>query len=378
MSRTFWISLSWPLTAVAINPLLSNRRQPPHRTLAGKYPVVWAWLALAAASFSAGSLAASEPNEVPGNLSSKAQSYLAGARTGRLPSMGDMQADPVVRERSRKALGKMFERMARGVDPDYYLTRQDLGSVTGYWVNSPAPAAPGNVIIYLHGGGFVLGSAQTNVASALRIGAAAGVPVLSVEYRLAPEHPFPAAVQDAVEAYEWLLQQGYKGSQIGIYGDSAGGCLSIAAALAIRDLGLPHPAAVVALSPVGDLTPNGDTRITLRDIDPVLRMDLESNKDAYAGDADRSDPLLSPVYANYTNFPPLLIQAGTREILLSDAVRIARKARDDGAEYVELDIRDGMWHGWHEMPELPEADASCDDVGEFFNRWFAQSGAVRE
>lgn len=304
-------------------------------------------------------------NPVPTNISAEAQAYLKKARTGRLPSR-DL-SDPIMLGRLRSALGNLFLRNAKSIDPDLYLTEVDAGGVRAFWVNGAAPLVPGPVIIYLHGGGHILGSAETNLGSVIRVVEAAGMPVLSVEYRLAPEHPFPADVEDSLLAYRWLLQQGFKANQIGVYGDSAGGGLSLALTLAARDAGLPLPGAVAALSPSADHTGQGDTRVSLVDLDPVLRGSPAGSSVMYAADADRMNPLLSPVYADYSVFPPLLIQVGTREILLSDAVRLARKARGDGAD-VTLDVWDGMWHVWQDTPDLPEAEAACAALGEFFRR----------
>jgi len=221
--------------------------------------------------------------------------------------------------------------------------------------------------VYLHGGGRILGSAETNLGSAIRIARASGIPVLSVEYRLAPEHPFPADIEDAVAAYRWLLDNGYTANQIGIYGDSAGGNLSLALALATTMEGLPAPGAVAVLSPSVDYTDAGDTRITLRDVDPILRTASAGSHAAYVGDADVRNPLISPLFGDYSGFPPLLIQVGTREILLSDSIRLARRARAAGVD-VTLDVWDGMWHGWHDNPTVPEAEQACSEIAEYFTQ----------
>jgi acetyl esterase/lipase len=274
-------------------------------------------------------------------------------------------SDPQMLERMRSALGNMFLRSARAIDPNLFITEQPMGTVTGYWVNRSAPAKTGPVLIYLHGGGHILGSARTNLGSAIRIGKHADIPILSVEYRLAPEHPFPANVDDAMAAYAWLLEQGYRADQIGVYGDSAGGGLTLSLVLSLREASLPLPGAIAVLSPSADYTGAGDTRITLRNTDPIIRMDPTGQRMLYVGETDPANPILSPVYADYSAFPPLLIQVGTREVLLSDSVRIAQQARLAGID-VTLDIWDGMWHGWHDQPELSEADQACAKLAEFF------------
>jgi monoterpene epsilon-lactone hydrolase len=337
-----------------------HARHSPHRCLG-----LLASFALLATAFSTVAFAATSI-PAPDNLSAEAQAYLNKARVGAIDG-GGMAADPQRLERMRKALGNMFLSFAKQIDPNLYLTRQNLGSVDGFWINSAAPTRPGPVIIYLHGGGRILGSAETNLGSAIRITQAAGIPVLSIQYRLAPEHPFPADLEDALAAYRWLLDNGYTASQIGIYGDSAGGNLSLALALAARMEGLPAPGAVAVLSPSVDYTDAGDTRITLRDVDPVLRTASSASHDAYVGAADIRNPLISPIFGDYTEFPPLLIQVGTREILLSDSIRLARRARAAGTD-VTLDVWDGMWHGWHDNPKVPEAEQACREIADFFQR----------
>ncbi len=314
---------------------------------------------------------AAQSTEAPHSISEEAQAFLNKARSGQLPSAPPMD-DPKLLNRMRNALDNLFLRYAKAVDPDFFLTEQEMGTTKGYWVNTERPTKPDNVIMYLHGGGYILGSTDMYLASTLRIGPASGVPVITVDYRLAPEHKFPAAIEDALSGYRWLLDNGYDGEDIAIYGDSAGGGLTVALVQKIRAEKLPMPAAITLLSPAGDRSGDGDSRITLKDFDPVIRTNPTDNVRLYAGDADLKDPLLSPAYADYTGFPPMLIQVGTREILLSDSVRIARRARDAGVETVILDIREGMWHGWHDRPDLPEADSSCTAVAEFFNAQFAQ------
>jgi len=166
-------------------------------------------------------VAAATSIEAPENLSQEAQDYLNKARVGAMD--GGDSSDPETLARIRTMLGKIFLRSAMKIDPELFFTEQPMGSVTGYWINSKAPAKPGPVIIYLHGGGHILGSAKTNLGSAIRIARSGIIPVLSIDYRLAPEHPFPADLDDSVAAYRWLLDNGYAARQIGVYGDSAGG-----------------------------------------------------------------------------------------------------------------------------------------------------------
>lgn len=226
------------------------------------------------------------------------------------------------------------------------------------------------VILYLHGGGYAFCSANTHRPLAARIGKAAGVKVLFPEYRLAPEHPFPAAIEDAVTVYRWLLRQGYDSSKIILAGDSAGGGLSLAATLVLRDQNEPLPGAIVCLSPWVDLTSSGESYRKNKEIDPYLS--VQGVRDAalmYAGNENSLDhPLVSPVFADLTGFPPLFIQAGNHEILQSDAEMLANQAWQAGVE-VTFKVWDGMWHVWQISGDiLPEAKKAISEIGDYIKK----------
>ncbi|WML39417.1 alpha/beta hydrolase [Neobacillus sp. OS1-2] len=227
------------------------------------------------------------------------------------------------------------------------------------------------VILYLHGGGYALCSANTHRPLAARIGKAAGVKVLFPEYRLAPEHPFPAAIEDAVTVYRWLLHQGYDPANIIFAGDSAGGGLSIATALVLRDQNEPLPAAIVLLSPWVDLTSSGESYRKNEGLDPYLS--LKAVREAvhmYAGKEAPDHPLISPVYADLSGLPPLFIQAGNHEILQSDAETLAAQARKAGVP-VRMKIWQGMWHVWQIGGDaLPEAKKAIWEIGNFVRNTF--------
>jgi len=320
-------------------------------------------------SAASGLALAAQSIEAPGNLSEEAQAYLNKARVGDID--GSASNDPETLNRLRKALNGLFLKNAKKIDPDLLITEQDLGGVTGYWVNSTTPEKPGRVLLYIHGGGHIIGSAQHNLSNAIRISKASGMPILSVDYRLSPEHPYPADLNDALTAYHWLLAQGYKPEQIGVYGDSAGGGLALSLTLAAKDEGIPLPGAVMVMSPVTDVTWQGDSRIVLVDTDPVLRSPLKERYPMWVGEHDPKDPLISPLYGDYTDFPPLMIQVGTRERLMSDSIRLAQVARDAGTD-VTLEVWDGMWHVWQDMPGLPEAEQACDNIAAFFTKHLQQ------
>jgi acetyl esterase/lipase len=193
------------------------------------------------------------------------------------------------------------------------------------------------------------------------------------EYRLVPEYPFPAAIQDAQKAYRWLLTQGYKPNNIFIAGDSAGGGLSVATVLALREAGDALPAAVVCLSPWADLTCSGQSHAQQAEAESMLNTaTLQKWATYYAGSDTLKNPLISPVYADFHNFPPLLIQVGSDEILLDDARALAEKAKAAGAQ-VELKIWNGMWHVWHIFGELiPESRQAFEEIGQFIETVIAK------
>ncbi|KLT20033.1 alpha/beta hydrolase [Neobacillus vireti] len=222
------------------------------------------------------------------------------------------------------------------------------------------------VILYLHGGGYGYCSVQTHRTLAAGIGKAAGVMVIIPDYRLAPEHPFPAAIEDAVRAYRWLLEQGFHSSQIIFAGDSAGGGLSIATALVLRDQNEPLPAALVCLSPWVDLTSSGQSYQKNESVDPYLNVDgVRKTARMYAGEAALDHPLISPVFADLADLPPLFIQVGSHEILQSDAEMLAAAARHAGVT-VKLKVWDGMWHVWQMSGDfIPEARRAIKEIGDF-------------
>jgi acetyl esterase/lipase len=236
------------------------------------------------------------------------------------------------------------------------------------WLTA-AEADKGRTVLYLHGGGYVFGSIGGYRGFAGRISRAAKARVLLPEYRLAPECSHPAATDDALTAYRWLVARGVPGSSIVVVGDSAGGGLAIALASAVRDAGLPTPAAIVAMSPWVDLECTGETMASNAANDPVFsRAQLLRLAAAYLGNTPARGPLASPLYADLTRLPPILIQVSTSEILLDDARRIAQRARDAGVA-VTYDLWDGMIHDWQFFaPLLEEGQLAIDRAGEFIRQ----------
>jgi acetyl esterase/lipase len=227
-------------------------------------------------------------------------------------------------------------------------------------------------ILYLHGGGYIEGSVKSHRDLAGRLARAAGCKALLIDYRLAPESQFPAAVDDAVSAYRWLLSQGFRPERLVIAGDSAGGGLTAAALISLRDSGDPLPAGAILISPWADLGLSGDSMDAVGRKDPMLnRHLLAKGSRLYRGEADTRNHLVSPIYADLAGLPPLCIHVGTCERLLDDSRRLAERARQVGVP-VQLEIWDGMFHVWHSMPLMPESRAAVQRLGEFFNRVTAE------
>lgn len=205
-----------------------------------------------------------------------------------------------------------------------------------------APAA--SVVLYLHGGAYCLGSPRTHRSLTSRLARLSGADVVVPDYRLAPEHPYPAALDDALSTYRWLLSRGYDPGRISLAGDSAGGGLALALALRLRELGLPQPARLLLLSPWVDLTFGGDSISLLRDRDPMLAIAwIRHGAELYRGRRPAGDPGCSPLLADLAGLPPMLIQVGSDEVLLDDACRLAQRVSSVGGA-VELEIYQGMWH----------------------------------
>ncbi len=264
-------------------------------------------------------------------------------------------------EQRRAGMERISERVPDGV----ICEKVNAGSVSAEWIAAPGAMAD-RVVLYLHGGGYVIGSINTHRAMISRIARASNARALAIDYRLAPEHPFPAAVEDATAAYRWLLAQGYQPGKIVIAGDSAGGGLTLAALVAIRDAALPLPAGAVPISPWTDLEGTGESVRSRAAKDVMVTQDnLASSAKQYHGAHDPRDPLVSPLHANFRGLPPMLIQVGDAEILLDDATRVAARAKEAGV-LVELEVWDEMPHVWHVFAKLlPEGQQAIDKIGKF-------------
>jgi monoterpene epsilon-lactone hydrolase len=266
-----------------------------------------------------------------------------------------------------RRLALRFDRIAGRPVRSAALRDVDVGRYTATRISTPR-AERGRTLLYLPGGGFVLRTPAVHRALVARICLEAHADALLAFYRLAPEHPFPAALDDCVAAYQYLVDEGTSPSRIVIGGDSAGGCLALATLMTLRDRGAALPAGAFTMSAVTDLRGHHHgSRTTNRDLDPVLSLDDSDRWHRYyLGDnpAGLSDPRVSPVLGNFTGLPSLLMQASTTEILLDDTRLAAERAREAGVE-CSLELFPGMTHVWQMVPRLPESRQAVQSIGAF-------------
>jgi len=272
----------------------------------------------------------------------------------------DMGGDP---HKMRLVFDEMIG--SHPVPEDVRAIAVELGGVRAIEVTAGG-GEPSGTVLYFHGGGYALGSAAASVNLAADVARRAGTTVYTVDYRLAPEHPFPAAVDDALAAYRGLLDRGVPAESIAVSGESAGGGLALALLIAIKEAGLPQPTAAAVLSPWADLTQSGRSYRTRAALDPALtREALSTRADDYLAGTDPRSRLASPLFADLRGLPPLLIQTGTFEILLDDAVRLAAKAADDDVA-VTLQTFPGAPHVFQGFSAvLAEGARALNDVGTF-------------
>ena len=289
-----------------------------------------------------------------------------------------LRANALPADASLSTQRERFETMTAGMPlaDGVRCSAVDAGGVPAEWVDPPDVGADAPTLLYFHGGGYGMGSLNTIRALVSQLAVATAARVMSVGYRLAPEHPWPAAVDDAVAAFDWLLQSGVEPSRMAFGGDSAGGGLTVAAMLAARERGLPMPTAGVCISPWADLTLSSPSVDRNAATDPeVNRVTLARWAELYLAGADPKNPLVSPVFGDLRGLPPLLIQAGTAEAIEDDAVRLAMAARAAGVP-VTLELYEDMIHVWHAFaPRLPEATATIDRLAAWLQAQWASGTA---
>lgn len=248
--------------------------------------------------------------------------------------------------------------------PDIRKDPVSIGKLSAFWIHAPN-ASKDKAVLFFHGGSYSAGSTLSHQDMVGRISRASGAYVLGIDYRLAPEHPFPSGVEDAVYAYQWMLKEGFKPSQIALAGSSAGGGLAFALLLSLKQMKLPLPSCGVFISPWVDLALTGRTLKTNVGQDILLPQRLQSAAEIYLNGKDPKTPLASPLYADLSSLPPLLLHAGSRELLLDEIERIAAKAQEAKTP-VTLDVFEGMFHCWHLFSaKIPEGQQAIDKIGEF-------------
>ena len=285
------------------------------------------------------------------------------AHLASLPSQDDVSL-----EKKRSFYDKavtLFE-LPTGIE----VTPTDLGGIPAEWhrpvISDPPIFDSGHVVLYLHGGGYAMGSPRSHRHMVAAIALACRAQAVAIDYRLAPEAPFPGAVEDALDAYRGLLDRGFNPTCITIAGDSAGGGLTVALLLAIKEAGLPRPAAGVCISPWVDLSNAAQSYQTKAGVDPMVKLaDTMHYAALYLGEASPENPLASPVMGNLQELAPLLIQVGSDEVLIDDADQLANRAREAGVEVV-FEVWDKMIHVWHWFGHyLDEAGEATQRIGEF-------------
>jgi monoterpene epsilon-lactone hydrolase len=250
------------------------------------------------------------------------------------------------------------------VPGDTQVTEVNAAGVPAYWL-SPSGGDSGRVLIYVHGGGFSLGSLRSHGELAARLGRAAGMRILFPEYRLSPEHPFPAAAEDVLAIWRWLREEGKPAASIALAGDSAGGNLILGLLGTLRDAGEELPSAAVLLSPVTDMTVSGASMTEREDTDAIFTAGMIRGITAgYLAGADPRAPLASPLFGELKGFPPLLVQVGSAEVLFSDSERLAAAAAEAGVD-VTLEVGEGLPHVYPLMHGTPEAAKATEQISTF-------------
>ncbi|MDB5481034.1 MAG: hydrolase or acyltransferase, alpha/beta fold family [Caulobacteraceae bacterium] len=269
-----------------------------------------------------------------------------------------------------EAMRLRWEEEAQKLAPPDLLLRSErvrIGEMGAAWVWRGNIQSP-RVVLYVHGGGYVQGSVESYRGMAGRVAQAVGGRAFLFDYRLSPEHQFPAALDDACMAYDWLLSAGNRPRDIAIMGDSAGGGLALATLLKLRDDGRPLPSAGICLSPLADFEASGDSARPGAVDDPMIPAAAIPVAGEMYAPGQLRHPLVSPIFGDFTGLPPLLIFVGTREVLLDDAVRIHNKAEQDGVD-VTLMIKEGLIHAWPFFgPDLPETQEVLVELRSFLGR----------
>jgi len=301
--------------------------------------------------------------KVPDAVSAEAKHLLDNVKG---PSAAIDISNPKQRQAVRQIFSTLWKSVEAHLDVKFTSAEEQIAGVKCRVFTPDLVRNSRKKILYLHGGSYWMGSADANSSVPISLADKVNLNVISIDYRLAPEHPYPAAQQDTIAVYKSLLSSGVAAEDISIVGESAGGGLALSSAIAIRDLNLPKPAALGLISPWTDLSFSGDSHQTNNlYTDPWLSVEgLTGAAKLYAGSAHITDPGVSPLFGNMTGLPPMLIHVGSREIFLSDATRLARYVRQAGGD-ATLDVFEAMWHVWHFYPHVPEGLTAIMEMASF-------------
>ena len=301
-------------------------------------------------------------------MSSK-RAQLVRAVTGSVFKMTDAQATDAYKTRRKLHLLANILPTAAGVK----IKTERINGLKAEWL-TPRTAAAGKLLLYVHGGAFIMGGCATHRRVASYIAKAANVRALIPEYRLAPEFPFPAAIEDLLGIYRSLLDSGYAPADIVLVGDSAGANLALAMLLRLRESGEPQPAAICLLCPWIDLATTGESMLSNAAKDPWFRAEnIRHVANYYCAEDELMNPHVSPVYADASGLPPMFIQVGGDELLLSDSTRLEQNVRLAGGS-VEIEIWPEMWHVFQMfVGEMPESRKAIENIGNYIQRVFAKS-----
>jgi acetyl esterase/lipase len=257
---------------------------------------------------------------------------------------------------------------AKNIPKEVVKEQFKIGGIPAEWISIPGSDQE-KVYFTLFGGGYIMGTLRSRRLIPYHISLSTNFRCLNIEYRLAPEHPFPAALEDAIESYKWLISNGFEPKNIIIGGESAGGGLAIATLMKLKELELPLPAAGVLMSPWADLTGSGESINRYQKFEPLIKDGLEAMAKAYAQKESLTNPLISPIFADLTGLPPLLIQAGGIEALVDDSITLAERAKKAGVE-VTLELYENMTHVFQNFgEELSESRKAFENINEFIQKF---------
>ncbi|MFX1480581.1 MAG: alpha/beta hydrolase [Promethearchaeota archaeon] len=288
-----------------------------------------------------------------------------GLQLGDLAS-GNVDGETML-EFNRYISNNLGKERTKSIPDDVRIEKFKIGQISAEWISIPS-ANEEKVYFHLFGGGYIMGTLESRRWIPYHISRVTNLRSLNIEYRLAPEFPFPAALEDAIESYRWLISENFDPKKIIIGGESAGGGLTIATLLKFRELKLPLPAGAVLMSPWADLTGSGKSIITNQKFEPLIKDGIENMAKSYAQKEPLNNSLISPIFADLKGLPPLLIQAGGIEALLDDSITLANRAKEAGVE-VTLEVYENMTHVFQNFGEaLSESGKAFESVNEFIKK----------